>query len=179
MEDRTLRWDNTHIPVDGGEERVSFDLLHAVRTCSWNRVHHSLFPSQYNKPWPSAFIHTTGDLPKRFDGFLLKSIRKRLCASRLRNCGIPSFALRCRNKQERYQHFMRTVVMITKQMNCDWVIKCLLLVLQFASQSHFYMAALIKDLINQASHRLPCFNMQPHLLKNHVHSLVPVFSLER
>lgn len=43
----------------------------------------------------------TGDLPKRFDGFLLKSIRKRLCASKLKNCGIPSFALMYRNRKRK------------------------------------------------------------------------------
>lgn len=29
---------DTYIPVNGGEECVSFDLLHSVRTRSWNRA---------------------------------------------------------------------------------------------------------------------------------------------
>ncbi len=125
-------------------------------------------PSQYYKPRRSAFIHTTRDLPKRFEGFLLKSIRKRLCASRLRNCGIPSFALRCKN------HNVTSILWAQP----SWSLNKLT-VIGFASQYDIYLEALIKDSTNQASHTLACFNMQPHLLKNHVHSLVPVFSLER
>lgn len=133
---------------------MALDLLHSVRTRSWNRVHHSLFPLQFNKPWPSASIHTSGDLPKRFDGFLLNSIRKRLCASRLRNCGIPSFALRRRNKQE---------VTTLPAFYVHSHELCLRSVLQFTSQSHFYQAALTKDSTNQASRRLACCNSHTYL----------------
>lgn len=37
-----------------------------------------------------------GPLPSRLQGFRLKRALSRLCASMLRNCGIPSFALQDR-----------------------------------------------------------------------------------
>lgn len=52
-------------------------------TCSSTATEHA---------YERRFYHY-GAVPSLFAGFRLKSIRSRLCASELKNCGMPSFAL--------------------------------------------------------------------------------------
>jgi len=46
------------------------------------------------------FLVMNGSLPNLLEGFLLKRARNKLWTSGLRNCGMPSFALRKEMKQK-------------------------------------------------------------------------------
>jgi len=45
-----------------------------------------------------VFLVMNGSLPNLLEGFLLKRARNKLWTSGLRNCGMPSFALRKKKK---------------------------------------------------------------------------------
>lgn len=95
----TQKAKDTHVPVYGGEKGVPLNLLYTIRTGACRtQTNINMMISTVNDPTlsPGRIYYAermTCHVPNRFAGFLLKSILKRLCASRLKNCGIPNLAL--------------------------------------------------------------------------------------